>query len=267
MVAAMPLGAYAKDESSALAFEVKFVLDEKVLDASDKSKVDSAYIEAFELKKVTPIKVVYIDTDDRTFFKAGWINRLRVKDSAKKFEYTFKKRYSVEGDNIAAAIEKAKTDGIADAGFEAEIDWSFDKMTLSYKLDADISNEGYENLDLPSISNALKTAKKNMPQVEVKEKGKKWGTAALKSSTFIGPVVFKRYKGKIDGQKIDLEVWPIENQKTKEVRYIAEVSFDAKSYDEAKETRQKIMDKLSEMGILKSEASLKTNLMYEAFAK
>ena len=267
LVAAMPLVAYAEEESSSIAFEVKFVLDEKVLDASDKSKIDSAYIETFGLNKVTPINVVYIDTDDRTFLNAGWINRLRVKGGADKFEYTFKKRYSVEGDNIDAAVAKAKADGLVDAGFEAEIDWSFDKMTLSYKLDVDVSNEGFEALALPSVADAVKTANSNMPKIEMNTNKKNWGSKALKSSGFVGPVVFNRYKGKFEGQKIDLEVWPIENQKTKEIRYIVELSFDADSYEEAKETRQTIMEKLYELELLKEASSLKTNLMYDAYTK
>ena len=104
-----------------------------------------------------------------------------------------KKRYSVEGDNIDAAVAKAKADGLADAGFEAEIDWSFDKMTLSYKLDVDVSNEGFEALALPSVADAVKTANSNMPKIEMNTNKKNWGSKALKSSGFVGPVVFNRY--------------------------------------------------------------------------
>lgn len=268
MSAVISLGAFAKDETSDISYEVKFVLDEKVLDSNDKSKVSESFIKTFDLGKVTPIKVVYIDTDKRTFLNEGWINRLRVKGGAKKFEYTFKKRYSVKDENLDAALELAKADGLIGAdGFEAEVDWSFDKMTLSYKFDADITNEGFGELELPNLAEAVKTAGKNMPQTEVTTKGKKWGSKSLKKANFIGPVVFRRYKGKLNGQKIDVEVWPIENQKTKETTYFAELSFDADSYEEAKNTRQIIMEKLSELGVLKQESSLKTNAMYDAYTK
>ena len=267
MSAVISLGAFATDDSG-ISYEVKFVLDEKILDSNDKSKVNESFIQTFDLGKVTPIKVVYIDTDERTFLNEGWINRLRIKDGAKKFEYTFKKRYSVKAENLAAALELAKSDGlIGTTGFEAEVDWSFDKMTLSYKFDADIPNDGFDELALPYLSEALKTAGKNMPQTELNAKGKKWGSKSLKNAKFIGPVVFRRYKGKLNGQKIDVEVWPIENQKTKETTYFAELSFDAASYEEAKNTRQIIMEKLSELGVLKQESSLKTNAMYDAFTK
>ena len=267
MSAVISLGAFATDDSG-ISYEVKFVLDEKILDSNDKSKVNESFIQTFDLGKVTPIKVVYIDTEERTFLNEGWINRLRIKDGAKKFEYTFKKRYSVKAENLAAALELAKSDGlIGTTGFEAEVDWSFDKMTLSYKFDADIPNDGFDELALPYLSEALKTAGKNMPQTELNAKGKKWGSKSLKNAKFIGPVVFRRYKGKLNGQKIDVEVWPIENQKTKETTYFAELSFDAASYEEAKNTRQIIMEKLSELGVLKQESSLKTNAMYDAFTK
>ena len=67
------------------------------------------------------------------------------------------------------------------------------------------------------------------------------------------------------GQKITLELWPIENPQTKEIRYIAELSFDANSTEEAKLNREIMLAKLSEMNILKNEGSLKTSMMFEAY--
>ncbi|MCR4626454.1 MAG: hypothetical protein K5640_02295 [Treponema sp.] len=249
-----------------IPFEVKFILDNKVLDESDKTSISKTYIEAFGLGKPTPINVTYLDNKKKAFNEAGWTNRLRVKGGAKKFEYTYKKRYAVTDGNIDAALALAKADGFADQKeLEPEIDWGYSKMTLSYSMDYEPSNEGYGDLVLPELADGLKVAAENMPAIEANFGKKNWGTKALKKGKFVGPIVYKKYKGKANGVKVSVEVWPIENQKTHEVEYLAEFSFDADNYEDAKAKRQKMQDFLKELGVLKNVDSLKTSTVYNAY--
>ena len=268
MSVSVPVDFYANTCSLNIPCEVKFPLDEKVLDSDNKTKVSDIYKDIFALSKEILIKVSYIDTDEQFFFKESWINRIRAKEGSKDFEYTFKKRYSITDEKIDEAVERAKADGIfGNKDFSFEIDWSFARMTLDCKFERDVSNRGFGSLEFPPFFDVIKTIKRIMPNQEMNEKEEKWGDKILGQAKLIGPVLIRRYKGKFCGKKITFEVWPIENQRTKEICYIAELSFDSESVDEAKEDRKMIMEKLSEMKVLKQEGEFKTNLIFEAYKK
>ena len=58
---------------------------------------------------------------------------------------------------------------------------------------------------------------------------------------------------------------PIENQDSKVITYVTEVSFKENDYNEANELRSSLMDDLDELGILKHEDSLKTQMILDAY--
>ena len=139
-----------------LSCEVKFLLDpEKVLEDSQHLKQE--WEQAFGITEGwRPIDVIYLETPDRDFQQEGWNNRLRWKDGKKKAERTYKKRYSVTDLDIAAACEAAEKDGFrisgkgaepdGEKGFEAQIDWGYAEMTLSFSLDSSAVLKGHESL-------------------------------------------------------------------------------------------------------------------------
>ena len=139
-----------------LSYEVKFLLDpEQVLDEEHHLKKE--WEQAFGItEEFVPYEVVYMETPEQDFRQEGWYNRFRRKSGKKKVERTFKKRYSVADGDIAAAYETAKKDGFlipdkdagkdAADGFEAQIDWGYDQMTLSFSYENSEKTEGSDSL-------------------------------------------------------------------------------------------------------------------------
>lgn len=124
--------AYAK-ENMVPDYEMKFLLDSgKVL--NDDYKLDSEYRDFFDTgKKYETVGVLYLETEDYDFSNEGWYNRIRIKEDSDKFDLTYKKRYSIENGDIEAALTKANEEGfdISDTNYEAQVDWGYNKMTLS----------------------------------------------------------------------------------------------------------------------------------------
>lgn len=260
-VASAPAG--GEGNGSAIPVEVKFILDNKVLDAN--GRVNAEYVKAFSLAEPSSRIIVYVDTPDRAFFSAGWINRLRERGE-KKDDCTYKRRYAVSDGNIDAAVALAKSEGIdGNAGFEAELDWSAEKVTLDYSKKIKIEPAAYPDFSVDSLASAVHILESAMPAEEADFAEKGWGTRLLKDSMLVGPVKSLQYKGKISDKKITLEVWIMENPKTHEVSRITELSFGAKSYEQAAELRKTIYAHLSGLGVLEKKSVLKTSAVFDFF--
>ena len=110
-----------------ITFEVKFLLDsDQVLTGNLPTETLS---EQFGLETCRSIEIIYLETSDKAFSQDGWINRIRWRSwKNKPLEFTFKKRYSITEDNIAAALAQVSADGLG--GADIEIDWGYSKMTM-----------------------------------------------------------------------------------------------------------------------------------------
>ncbi len=244
--------------------EVKFLLDSsKVLDADYVLNKDVQ--ELFAVEKTNNRVVLYVDTPDKTFNNGGWTNRIREKDGKKNIEITYKKRYNLkDGDLSAAMAQAAKDDPMLLAGdYEAEVDWSFDKMVLSFSIEQKITKpEG--GIKGMSEADLVKNLLENIPRDEAG-----WMFAKLHSKSFpnariAGPVDYIRYIGEYKGVEIDIEVWQVPT-KAAGIEYITELSFEGDSIEEAAPLRDEIMQMLEERGVLLHESSLKTSMILDAF--
>lgn len=258
--------AYAK-ENMVPDYEMKFLLDSgKVL--NDDYELNSEYRGFFDTgKKYETVGVLYLETEDYDFSNEGWYNRIRIKEDSDKFDLTYKKRYSIENGDIEDALTKANEEGfdISDTNYEAQVDWGYNKMTLSLSNKKTEKNNGYDEMELPGRKDAIEIIKDNMPGKEEDWKEKNWGKDLIDDVKKCGPVYYSKYEGEIEGITVDIEVWPVYTESTDSTEYITEVSFKEDEYDEAASNRNKVMDALEDKGILKHEDSLKTQKILEAY--
>ncbi len=244
--------------------EVKFLLDSsKVLDADHQLGKDLQ--ELFAVEKTNNRVVLYIDTPEKTFNDGGWTNRIREKDGKKNIEITYKKRYAVKDGDIDAAIAQALKDdpAITDGRFEAEIDWSYDKMTLSFSVEEKIAKPegGIKGMSQDAlVGNLLE----NMPKDEGGWMFAKLHSKNIPEARIAGPVDYVRYTGSYKEVEIDIEVWKVP-EKGSGFSYVTELSFEGDSLEDAAPLREELMNLLDEQGILVHESSLKTNMILDAY--
>lgn len=206
--------------------------------------------------------VTYLDTPDRDYLNAGWINRIRMKDGKSKYTLTYKKRYPVENNDIDAALKKASEDGfsLSDPDFSAEIDWGYTKMTLSFSRDVTVKSAELPDIDHLGTNDAAGMIDEHMPSLE---KNWKEDSETADPVQIAGPIHFLRYSGTFDGQDIQFEIWPV--PAGDDIENIVELSVKCESPEAAAEIRGSIVEALDEMGILLHSDTLKTQMILGAF--
>lgn len=248
-------------------YEVKFLLDsDQVLNSEH--LLQKTYRNLFETgKEYETIGVLYLDTAAKEFHQQGWGNRMRIKQDADVFELTYKKRYAVSGEDITAALTLANREGfdISDTNYSAQIDWGYSNMTLSLSCQKTVSNQGYNELELPKRKDAIEIMSDKMPGKEIRWLYDGWGIERIEDAKKIGPVYYDKYVGKYKNKKIVVEIWPIEEASTGRIEYLTELSFKADTYEEAAALRMKLMDGLDELGILLHKDSLKMQKILNAY--
>ena len=178
----------------------------------------------------------------------------------KNVELAYKVRYAVQGTDIDGAIERAKKDNprITDGRYEAEIDWGYEKMTLSFTSEVKIDKPsgGMKGMSEDAlVSNMLA----NMPEDEDGWMFAKLRSSKIKNARIAGPVDYIRYVGEYKGVEIDIEVWDVKGT------YITELSFEADDLESATAMRNEIMGILDTKGILLHKDSLKTQMIMDAY--
>ena len=241
--------------------EVKFLLDPaKTLDAEGKPLEEVLAALGYE-GKVKNRGMQFLDVEGKLYNEAGWSNRVRVKQGKDEYDVTFKKRYAVENGDIAAALAKAEADGFV-AGLEdyaAELDWGWNKLTLSISYEQSVDKVGYDDTVLPNLEDSIAMVEATMP-AEVKAVA-----ADITKAVLCGPVYYPRYTGELAGMELDIEICAITNQKTGEVEQVFEVAFSADTYEEAAAKRDEIAKILEGTGYLLQEDGLKTNKILNAY--
>ena len=255
----LSVGTLFAADNQKYTFEVKLLLNSaKTLDPD---YVPVKYLQdLFAVKKTNQRSVIYIESAEKSFNNGGWSNRIRERDGKKKIELTYKKRFEVDETDIDAAFEKAVKDnhGFIDGGYEAQIDWGYKKMTLSFTVEVKIDKpagglRGFTEEDL------LSSFMSNMPAEE-----SKWTSSAFKSDKIpnvrlAGPIDYIRYTGSYKDVEINIEVWQIKDN------VVTELSFEADNLEAASSLRSEIIDILDNLGILLHHDSLKTHMILDAY--
>ena len=138
-------------------------------------------------------------------------------------------------------------------------------MTLSFDADEDVKTEETPDITLLTRDEAVQMLAEKMPS-ELKNWGSDgWGTEKLDEVQVIGPILFLRYSGIADEQKIRIEIWPVSAQDG--MQYIVELSAECKNLKQAAELRDALREKLDEMGILIRDDGLKTELVLNGLGR
>ncbi|MED1266185.1 hypothetical protein P4U03_05760 [Bacillus mycoides] len=247
------------------SFEVKLLLKpEQVLGYN--KEMNQEVLEYFQAgTNYERIQVQFLDTANKSLSNEGWFARIRKKEFSKDFELTYKKRYPIQNVMIQDALEVAKKDGFDSKtdNYEAEIDWGFEKKTLSISNKKSYSAKGYGILDLPNEQAAQNMLIEKLPGKMNKWLYTNWGEEMLKDSHIYGPVLMKRYTGEFENIKTNIEIWPLSNTGKIEDDFVIEVSFKTNEESIATKQRELLMKSLGQKGWLLPKDSLKTELIFQ----
>ncbi|MGE1130825.1 hypothetical protein [Bacillus wiedmannii] len=247
------------------SFEVKLLLKpEQVLGYN--KEMNQEILEYFQAgTNYERIQVQFLDTANKNLSNEGWFARIRKKELSKDFELTYKKRYPIQNGVIQDALELAKKDGFDSKtdNYEAEIDWGFEKKTLSISNKKSYSAKGYGVLDLPKERAAQNMLIEKLPGKMNKWLYTNWGEEMLKNSRIYGPVLMKRYTGEFENIKTNIEVWPLSNTGKIEDDFVIEVSFKTNEESIVTKQRELLMKRLEQKGWLLPKDSLKTELIFQ----
>ena len=241
--------------------EVKYLLDPaKALDAEGKPTEEVLKALGWT-GKVKNRGMQFLDVEGKLYNEAGWSNRVRIKQGDDEYDVTFKKRYAVENGDIAAALTKAEADGFVAGldGYECELDWGWNKLTLSVATEESVAKVGYDDTVLPNLEDSIAMVEGAMPDPV------KAVAADITKAVLCGPIYYPRYTGELAGMELDIEICAIPNQKTGEIEYVFEVAFSTDTYEEAAAKRDEIAQILEATGYLLKEDGLKTNKILNAF--
>ncbi|KAK3332593.1 hypothetical protein B0T19DRAFT_416072 [Cercophora scortea] len=250
-------------------YEVKFLMDPAlVLDATS-HKLTADVLSALSLSsKVTKMNVQFLDTDAKDIYNAGWSPRIRKMEKKEdELELTYKKRYPINGTDLDATLALAASQGFSDADndYEPQVEWGFEKQTLSISNDKSASSTS-ASMDLPDVDASRAALIAQAPDKFVNWLSPGWGNDMLAQSRIFGPVLAKRSTGTWNGTKLYVEVWPIRKAKeAEELEYVVEASFKADTGDEASAGREALRAVLSGKGWLLEKDSLKTQMIMDRY--
>ena len=263
----LPLGHAVAASNMVPDYEVKLLMNPNVVLDTD-HKLKSTVLNTFNMPtSVTKMNVLFMDTNAKDIYGNTWIARIRKTEGESDFELTYKKRYAIDNGNITEALYKANTEGFdsTEQNYEAQVEWGYQKKTLSISNSKTDSKSGYSGMDLPSSSDSRSLLKKNIPGKLNNWLYSGWGTSMLDNSRKYGPILAKRSVGTWSGLKLYIEVWPILNQAGTGTEYIVEASFKTTSETTASAKHDELQAYLISRGWFVAEDSLKTQLIMDRY--
>ena len=219
----------------------------------------------FAISEIVTMRVQFMDSTKLDLNAEGWNTRIRKKKEGKKFELTYKKRYPITT-TIAAAIRQAAQDGF-DGGnkYEAQVEWGYQKQTMSFSLNKDVKLDAYGNMAMPELRDAQKVCRDNVPDKLDDWHAPSWGSNILNNSHAFGPVNATRYVGVWEGTKIYIEVWQIRAKNGVGYEYPVEISFKADNEESGIALQAKLITFLKNRNWFLPEDKLKTQMILERY--
>jgi hypothetical protein len=171
------------------------------------------------------------------------------------------------GGDIDAALTTANKDGFdaGDAKYEAQVEWGYQKQTLSISRKKTVADSVSSGVDLPGMCNSRAMLIEQAPDKFDNWQRNNWGTDALAESRIFGPVLAKRSIGTWKGMRLYIEVWPIRNRAGTGNDYLVEASFKTESRTTASTMRDSFISYLQGKDWFLQEDSLKTQLIMERY--
>lgn len=248
-------------------YEVRLLLDPDAV-LSSKLELADTVLSTFHVASTTKMNVQFLDTCSKDIYIAGWSARIRKAEND-DLELTYKKRYAISGGEIDAALTTAKVDGFDDGDrkYEAQVEWGYQKQTLSISRKKNIKNSRDSGADLPGESKSRKLLIDEAPDKFDNWYPNKWGTSALAISRIFGPVLVTRFVGKWNDMPLNLEVWPLLNSDRTGIEYIIEASFKTDSRTTASVEGGNLVAYLQSKNWFLAQDSLKTQLIMERYGR
>ncbi|KAJ5682303.1 hypothetical protein N7462_005468 [Penicillium macrosclerotiorum] len=248
-------------------YEVRLMLNPTTV-LSPEHELTATVLSAFEMPPtVTKLNVQFLDSSSKELYAADWSARIRKIENEDDFELTYKKRYAITSGGVEAALIAANNDGFnADnAKYEAQVEWGYQKQTLSISRKKTAANSGKSGMDLPGTSNSRKMLIDEAPDKFDNWSSKKWGTETLAVSRIFGPILVRRSVGLWNKIPLYVEIWPLLSSDDTGIEYIVEASFKTKSCKTASNEQTNLAVYLQSNGWLLSQDSLKTQLIMERY--
>ncbi|QIS04680.1 hypothetical protein F5X71_22210 [Nocardia brasiliensis] len=259
----VPVAAAASNATP--SFEVKLNLAPGALDGSGAPNADVRT--TFGLGGTAKaLAYEYFDTAPLELNSAGWSVRLRHKDGS-SFDLNYKKRFPVTGEDLDAALTEANAQGFdsSDTNYDAQVDWTSDKMTLSFANKKSAAAKGYQGTALPAEPAARELLLDQLPGKLRNWSGSNWGRTTLADSRQHGPVQARTWSGRWQGVDLDLEVVPVRAATGEGTETIIELSFKTDGSAQARDLRDKAIGTLRARGWLAPAAVLKTDLILRRY--
>ncbi|MEW4326965.1 CYTH domain-containing protein [Rossellomorea marisflavi] len=233
------------------SYEVKFNVD------VDAFPNQTALINAFDATHDEDVKVYYFDTPDQQFKKKGYIHRLRVYDSDKKTNITYKKVFPgipVE-DAIAEADEKGFTNDMSNYKFENDRKDGVDSFSISRK--ETFKKNNHLSFDSIDVGYAIQLFKDEAPKKVREWDDETWYLNTFTASIPYGPALANTYVGEYKGVEADLEIWSYKGET------IAEISTKVDQKQQADDIEQSWLQGLTEADWLNEEQISKTSFVMD----
>ncbi|KAK8007169.1 glucose dehydrogenase [Apiospora arundinis] len=248
-------------------YELKFLLKPTAV-LGPNTELTSTVLSTFNMPpSVTKLHTQFLDTTAKDIYTAGWSARIRKSENEDDLELTYKKRYAVIDGDIDAALTTANIDGFdaGDAKYEAQVEWGYQKQTLSITHKKKVADSVNSGMDLPGTCKSRAMLVDNAPDKFDNWLGINWGTDALAESRIFGPVLAKRSIGSWDGMRLYIEVWLIRNRAGTGNDCLVEASFKTESRTTALTKHDSFISYLQEKAWFLEEDSLKTQLIMERY--
>jgi hypothetical protein len=245
-------------------YEVRLQLNPTVVLGPD-HKLAGSVLSSFDMPQAaTELHVQFLDTNYREIYTANWSPRIRKTENEDDLELTYKKRYTIMGSDIDAALTAANRDGFnaGDEKYKAQVEWGYNKQTLSISRK---KTAGSSETDLPGASESRKMLIDKAPGKFDNWRCSKWGTSLLANSRIFGPVCASRYIGTWNGMSLYIEVWPLRNFNGMGTEYIIEASFKTESRTTASVEQSRLAEYLQSKHWFLKQDSLKTQLIMERY--
>ncbi len=250
-------------------YELKVFLDPAVVLDQDKQLISSVN-SYFNITSVEKLAVQFMDTDDLDMNNEGWAVRIRKKQAHtdSQFELVYKKRYPIVNGDIDAALMTAANEGFqaSDTNYEAQVDWGYQKQTLSFSNKKIITKSGYEGMELPTRKHSRSWSIDEAPGKYENWTSNNWGTDLLNDvHKPLGPVSGKRSVGAWDNLEVYVEVWQILNENGTSFDYIVEASFKVDDRQVAEDKKADLEDDMDFQGWFLPVDQLKTQMILERY--
>lgn len=244
-------------------YQIKLRLDSSVVD-SDGGVTESAreQLQAGTLQKVEA--VAYVDTPDRALAAHGWTVRVKRSQEENSCELTFKKRFPLsasgeqalakESVNKVLRLARERNFDSSDKNYDAQINTSFYTSTVDFSNKKETSC----SLPFPTEKEALQKVNELLPGKLEKELGGEEAASHILRNLAMSNVVIQRtWPIEVAGYTSDLEVTEMNNS------YFVELSEKDSSRKDAVEKREKIINRLQQLELLREQDAFKTSMVLD----